>query len=320
MNFRGFVALFLALGGLSAVRADDPVIFRSDVALIRVDAQVVDRDNRTITGLGPQDFVLRDSGKQQKIQSVDSEKLPIDLLLLLDVSGSMRPHLQRIASASGEMMRQVRDGDRIAIMVFDSWTRVRMPFSSGRSEVEREMQRLLDQETFGGDTDISRGLLDAASYLGHTGRLEARKAIVIVTDDRTLGNRDTEGVSRALTRADTVLSVLIAPDAVLYRNMGRNGGANPGGVQIGGGLRSAGTEEIAIRSGGDSMPAENAYSLESTLARIRQRYALNFYLPESTRASEEREIQVELAEAMRSQYPGASVRYRRSYYAPSATR
>jgi VWFA-related protein len=317
MRLKGIVALFFAVGGL--VRADDPVVFRSDVALIRVEAQVVDRDNRAITGLGPQDFILREGGMPQKVQSVDSEKMPIDLLLLLDVSASMRPHVQRIAWASREAMRQLSDNDRVAILVFDSQTRVRMAFRNGWSDVDREMRRLLNEETFGGDTDITRGLLDAASYLDHNGRLEARKAVVIVTDDRTGGNRDTEGVSRALTHADAVLSALIAPDAVLSRNM-RNGGGYPAGVPIGGGMQSAGTEEIATRSGGDSMPAENANSLENTLARIRQRYALHFYLPEGTKAAAERDIQVELVEAVRSRYPGADVRYRRSYYPPSAIR
>src|SRR5579864_1383110 len=232
----GSLSLFAALGSLAVVWADDPVVFRSDVALVRVDAQVVDRDNRPIAGLGPRDFVLRESGRPQTIQAVDSEKMPIDLLLLLDVSASMRPHVQRIATASHEAMRQLREDDRIAIMVFDRATRVRMGFRSGRAEVEREMQRLLDQENFGGGTDITRGLLDAASFIGRVGRPEARKAIVIVTDDQTERNRDVEGVSRALTRADAVLSALIAPDAMRNRDMRRNGGGGyPGGGYPGGG-------------------------------------------------------------------------------------
>src|SRR5215472_5329140 len=200
--------------GATNVLADDPVVFHSDVSLVRVDAQVVDRDNRTITGLGPKDFVIRDSGRVQKIQSVDSENLPIDLLLLLDVSASMRPHIQRISSASHQAMRQLRANDRVAIMVFDRSTRIRMPFRSGQADVERELERLLDQETFRGGTDITLGMYDAADYIRRQGRLEARKAIVIVTDDETERNRDEEGVSRALEKADTVLSALIAPDAM----------------------------------------------------------------------------------------------------------
>jgi VWFA-related protein len=344
-----YLVSFVIAGCLTPVWADDPVVFRSDVSLVRVEAQVVDRDNRTITGLGPRDFVLREGGQVQKIQSVDSENVPIDLLLLLDVSASMRPHIQRISSASHEAMRQLRDDDRAAIMVFDRSTRVRMGFRNSRGDVERELERLLDQETFRGGTDITLGLMDAASFVRREGRPEARKAIVIVTDDETEFNRDVDGVSRALTRADAVLNALIAPDAMGYgRNRGgypgggypggggggggglggiifgqprRNPGGYPGGGYPGGpvgrGTQSAGTREIALRSGGDSMPVDDYYALQDTLARIRQRYALHFYLPPGVRAGDERQIQLELADATRSRFPGADLRYRRSYYAPA---
>src|SRR5215469_4912259 len=167
--------------------ADDPVVFRSDVALVRVEAQVTDRSNRTITGLGPQDFVVREGGAVQKIQSVDSENVPIDLLLLLDVSASMRPHIQRISAASHDALRQMRADDRIAIMVFDRSTRVRMGFGNSQ-DGERELERLLYSETFRGGTDITLGMYDAADFLRRGGRPEARRAIVIVTDDETERN------------------------------------------------------------------------------------------------------------------------------------
>ena len=336
--------LFLAaLVFVGLARADEPVVFRSDVSLVRVDAQVVDRDNRAITGLAPRDFVLYEGGRPQKIQSVDSENLPVDLLLLLDVSASMRPHIERIASAAHEAMRQLSDRDRVAIMVFDRQTRVRMGFRNSQSSVDRELERLLDDETFRGGTDITRGLLDAVDYVRREGRREARKAIVIVTDDQTERDRDVEGVSRALTRADTVLCALLAPDAQRGRGAGRNSGGNPGdgGGPLGGPLggiifgsprgrggypgggstgsrtKSAGATEIARESGGDTMRVDDAYALQDTLARIRQRYALHFYLPPGVRAGEEREIDVELADAVRSRYPGAEVHYRRAYFAPA---
>jgi hypothetical protein len=74
--------LFLAACFWSGpARASDPVVFRSDVSLVRVDAQVMDRENRVITGLGPRDFLL-DQGRLQPVQSVDTENLPVDLVLL----------------------------------------------------------------------------------------------------------------------------------------------------------------------------------------------------------------------------------------------
>ena len=321
--------------------ADDPVVFRSDVALVRVEAQVTDRSNRTITGLGPQDFVVREGGALQKIQSVDSENVPIDLLLLLDVSASMRPHIQRISAASHDALRQMRADDRIAIMVFDRSTRVRMGFGNSQ-DGERELERLLYSETFRGGTDITLGMYDAADFIRREGRPEARRAIVIVTDDETERNRDVDGVSRSLSRADAVMSALIAPDAVRARGQygggfpadPNGGGGNvglggiilgrprqryPGGGGYGSHTQSAGTREIALRSGGDALQVEDSYALQETLARIRQRYAIHFYLPTGVRPGEERYVVVQLADAIRNRYPGADVRYRQSYFAPTGS-
>src|SRR5581483_7727622 len=144
---------------------DSGVVFHSDVALVRVDAQVVDSSNRAITGLTAQDFVLRENGKTQEIRNFESENMPLDVVLLLDVSASMRPHIQRIADAAHEALRVLQEGDRVAIMVFDRSTRTRMPFRSGVSNTEQELERLLNQESFNGGTDITRGMLDAAAYL-----------------------------------------------------------------------------------------------------------------------------------------------------------
>ena len=56
---------------------------------MRVDAQVVDRGNRTITGLRVSDFILREEGRPQEIRNFASENMPVDVLLLLDVSPSV---------------------------------------------------------------------------------------------------------------------------------------------------------------------------------------------------------------------------------------
>src|SRR5947209_8356771 len=165
--------LFVALsGGLLA--ADEPVVFKSDVAMVRVDAQVLDHSQRAISGLTKDDFVLRQNGKVQEIRNFSKEDMPVDVLLLLDVSGSMRPHVERIAFASQEAMHVLGPDDRVAIMVFDRSTRVRLPFRRAGDEIYNELQRLLRQETFDGGTDITRAMFDAASYIARNGRRDAR--------------------------------------------------------------------------------------------------------------------------------------------------
>ena len=79
------VSLLAFAGSLAA----DDVVFRTDVSLVRVDAQVVDSNNRAVTGLTARDFVLKEDGRQQEIRNFASEDMPVDVLLLLDVSGSM---------------------------------------------------------------------------------------------------------------------------------------------------------------------------------------------------------------------------------------
>jgi VWFA-related protein len=342
------ISAVFALATLRLLAADNPpaappasgdkleppaVTFRTDVSLARADAQVVDKDSRPIRGLHAEDFVLRESGKQQEIRNFQNEAMPVDVILLLDVSRSMDPHVRRIASASHEALRTLWDQDRIAIMVFDRSTRLRMPFRASRQEAERELERVFDDETFDGGTDITRGLIDGANYMERNARKEARRAIVIVTDDQTERDRNESNVLRALTRADCVLSALIAPDA-LHTGSSRQlfdedqlrrifGDLIPRGFgsrfTIGPHTQSAGTARIAQTSGGDSMAIDGASAFEDTMARIRERYALYFYLPEGVLPGEERAIEVGLSDAARRRYPGAEVHYRRTYLAPNGS-
>ncbi len=233
-------------------------------------------------------------------------------------------------------------------MVFDRATRVRMPFRAHRGgEVERGLDRVLDQENFNGGTDITRGIYNAIEHVKQNARRDARRAIVILTDDQTEFQSDESGLIRSLARNDIVLSLLLAPDVVQRQRrqtggvgfpgggqgwpggggMGWPGGGGRGGgrggpqVVLGGGgrgTRSAGTRIIAEDSGGDSMSVDQASALEDTLTRLRQRYALHFYLPEGARAGQEREVVVELSAGARRLYPDAEVRHRRSYVAPES--
>jgi len=335
-----------ALAAVSLFAEDPPVTFHSEVSLVRVDAQVVDQQNHPITGLRAEDFILREDGKQQEIRNFQSENMPVVLMLLLDVSRSMEPHVQRIAAAAHQALGVLGDQDRIAIMVFDRATRVRLAFGN-RQDAERELERVIDQEAFDGGTDIKRGLLDAANYISRHARHDARHAMVILTDDQTERDRDDAAVLRALTRADCVLSALIAPDALHTGSTKRTPRDDGFGswpddalsarlhemvppelrpyfdgsrsLTISGRTRSAGTSEIAGQSGGDSMAVDDASAFEKTLARIRQRYALYFYLPEGVKPGEQHALAVELSDAARRRYPGAQVRYRRSYMAPNGS-
>ncbi len=351
---RGVLLALVTVGALCA--GEQEVVFRSDVALVRLDVQVLDSSRGAVRGLQREDFELRENGRTLPIRNFAAENMPIDVLLLLDVSGSMRPHVETIARASHQALRVMGREDRVGIMVFDRMTRLRLPFNDSIEAVTMEFDRLLRQESFRGGTDITRGLLDAAEYVRRNARPEARRAIVILTDDRTERERDEGRVLRALDRAEAVLSLLLAPDAMgQYTSIpgggwpgGGGGGRRTGGWQIpgagggwpggvilgrrmpgggggpvvlggGGGLQSAGTPEIARESGGDDYAVNDAMALEQTLSRLRQRYALFFQLPAGTRAGEQRGVTVNLTASAARRYPSADLRYRPTYTAAGSS-
>ncbi len=330
--------IFLLLTAF-VLRADDPVVFKSDVALSRVDAQVVDRDGRAVGGLQVRDFILRIDGKIQPIKNFDAENMPIDILLLLDVSGSMRPHVEKMAEAAKLALNVLAEHDRLAIMVFDTFTRERLPFTNDRTEVTSELRHLVRAEGFNGGTRITSAMISAAQYVQKHARADARRAIVILTDDETQDAENEPKVETALGHAGAVLSFLQAPydPETISSSTGPmplpggrpNGGINfptgggwPGGGGIpGGGTIStpldpdhtAGTESIAADSGGDTMSINDAAALESTLSRLRQRYALHFYMPEDAIAKAQHSIRVDLSTEARIRYPEADVHARRIF-------
>ena len=333
--FRTLLLAALAPAVFLAQDADNPV-FRSDVSLVRVDVQVLDRTSRPVAYLQKEDFTLRENGKTLPIVNFASEKMPIDILFLLDVSGSMRPHVERIARAAQSALDTLSEDDRLAIMVFDRQTRTRLPFTPIGDNVYRQFDLVLDRERFNGGTDITRGMLDAAAYMQRHARKDARRGIIILTDDQTEFGRDDEGVGQALIDADAVMSALLAPNAMRGYPPGGGGGYPPSGRRRGGGgwgglgtivlgggggvslgrLSSAGTAEIARASGGDSMAVDGASALETTVARLRQRYALYFNLPAGARQGQQRRINITLAGDGARRHPDAELRYRQNYLAP----
>ncbi len=331
--------LYVVACGLAA--ADDTPIFRSDVSMGRIDTLVLDRTQHPIGGLNKEDFILRKSGTPIPIRNLAYEDLPVDVLLLLDVSGSMGVHVQKVASAAHEALAVLGAQDRVGIMVFTTRARLRLPFRQNLNEVERKLDNIVDSESFNGGTNINGALMDAAAYVEREGRHQVRHAIVIVTDDQAPAC-DQSRVLAELDRADAVLMVLLAPLFVGPYPAGSPQGGQPpvmgpwpGGGGLGGPLGgvilgrprrpstipgsppvgignprgpSAGSPSIARASGGDSLNVNDASSVESTFERIRQRYALYFYLPDGMKDG--RGMEVDLTDAARRRHPDAALQYR----------
>ena len=99
---------------------------------------MTDGDGRFIRGLTKDDFIVYDNGKPQDIVSFSSERVPVSLAMLLDVSGSMTD--EQLATARLAIHHFVFDlldtDDELLLMEFagngrilQNWTRDREKFS-----------------------------------------------------------------------------------------------------------------------------------------------------------------------------------------------
>ena len=99
----------IALGVLGA-SAQQPV-FRGESDTVRVYATVVDKDGRLVTTLVQKDFEVRDEGKPQPITVFDNSPQPIQLVVMLDVSGSMQGNLQLLRASAQQLFTRLLPDD-----------------------------------------------------------------------------------------------------------------------------------------------------------------------------------------------------------------
>ena len=88
---RTLLAAALVLMTLPAppVRAQKPV-FSSGAVAVRIDAQVT-QGKRPVPGLTAADFEVLDNGVPQRVSLVDSDEIPINVVLALDLGDAVAP-------------------------------------------------------------------------------------------------------------------------------------------------------------------------------------------------------------------------------------
>jgi VWFA-related protein len=124
--------------------------------LMRVNASVTDRNGRAIPGMSNSDFAVYEDGSERKVVDVTPATEPFNLVLLLDVSGSVEERIDFIRKAARDFLSTASPQDRISIISFHSDIRVISGFSTDR----RLLSKKLDEIDAGGAT----ALWDALGY------------------------------------------------------------------------------------------------------------------------------------------------------------
>jgi VWFA-related protein len=124
--------------------------------LMRVNASVTDRNGRAIPGMRDSDFAVYEDGSERKIVEVSPATEPFNLVLLLDVSGSVEERIDFIRKAARDFLKTASPQDRISIISFCDDIKVISGFSTDRSLLSRK----LDEIDAGGAT----ALYDSLAY------------------------------------------------------------------------------------------------------------------------------------------------------------
>src|SRR6201988_4520845 len=145
--------------------------------LMRFNASVTDRNGRAIGGMRETDFTVWENGIERRVTNVAPANEPFNLVLLLDVSGSVEERMDFIRKAARDFLRTTSPQDKISIISFRDDIQVISDFSRDRELLSRK----LDEIDAGGGT----ALYDALGYVlsEQIRRLRGERTAIVVMSD-----------------------------------------------------------------------------------------------------------------------------------------
>ncbi len=161
------------------VRALPPGKFVSQPAaqLMRLNASVTDRNGRAIGGLKESDFSVYENGEERNVANVVSTSEPFNLVLLLDVSGSVEERIDFIRKAARDFLKTASPQDRIAIISFRDDIQVISDFSADRQMLSQKLEDI--------DAGGATALWDSLGYVlsDTVKQLRGERTAVVILSD-----------------------------------------------------------------------------------------------------------------------------------------
>jgi Ca-activated chloride channel family protein len=291
------------LAALAALLAGGPLeaqpVFRSGVDLVNFGVTVVDRKGALVADLKPEDFVLVEEGRPQRLDFVvkgDDAAVPLRIGLLFDTSGSMEKDIALSRSAAIKFLNTLTRAEDMTLVDFDTEVRVtRYQQADFPRLVERIRSRKPDGYT---------ALYDALGvYLDGAGGDDGQKILVIYTDG---------GDTRSAMTFGDCIDLVKASDVTVY---GIGFLENQSSVaKMEQRLR---LQQLAEATGGQAYFPTSMKDLDGVYAKIVEeiaaRYTLGYQSSDATRDGAWRSVEIRVA---RSDLKGAKIRTRKGYFAP----
>jgi VWFA-related protein len=227
---------------------------------IRPQIELTIRDlTRQHLDVTPDDFTVLEDGVEQTVEGFEEALTPVNVMLALDASGSMRKDAEAATEAARAFARQLPGKDRVGLILFADRPRMAQDLTTIREFI----LRAIDQYQSAGGTALYDSIVDSLTRLRKT---EGRKAVVVFTDGRDEDNPGTGPGS--VHTLDQVLDQIKEVGATVYA------------IGLGPNVDRATLEKLAAVSSGEAyFPADVALlgdDYRRILENLRRRYVISY--------------------------------------------
>lgn len=184
----------------------------------RILARVTDINNRAVSDLQPKDFEVLEMGETKEILAVEPATAPFNLVLLLDVSGSVDNYVDFIRKTARNFVNTVNKDDKVALIIFNEDIKTLSTFTTDKGKLSES----LDTFDAGGGT----AYYDALAYtLIETLRplKGERTAIVALTDgDDNRSFLPFDSLLGSIQESGALIYPLYVPSGLIAANANNN--------------------------------------------------------------------------------------------------
>jgi Ca-activated chloride channel homolog len=290
------------------VGEEKEIVLEFKTQLVVVPFSVVDRTNRPVGDLKPEDLKLFENGQPAQLLSLQrSGAQTLNFALMLDLSGSMQPHLETARQAATRFFDRALapERDKAAVIAFQQEIVLAQALTNKKSDLKEALSRrhlVLSAGGVGGpaiDGDTKRlsgTALYGAIYIAVDEVLQSasgHRVIVLITDgyDSESGIELRDALDYAWRREVTIYTIGLGDPANLNREV---------------------LERLCTATGGRAFYPKSVAELDTIFNQIdedlRQQYVLSFY-PNAQASDTFRTIKIELPAR-----PSLTVRHRFGYY------
>ncbi|HTG93424.1 MAG TPA: VWA domain-containing protein [Pyrinomonadaceae bacterium] len=307
-----FFAATLILGFVFAAdvclgqRPSDDDVVRINTDLVVLDALVIDKKTgHPVRDLKSMDFELLVDDVRQQITYFSEDQLPLSVVLLLDVSGSVVPFIEEIGVSARAALERLKPQDEVAVMAYAEDSKLVQGFTKDRQLVTEKIIDASRVNTVGRGTFFNDAIRSAVSVMEKAANPVSRRVILVVSD-----NISSEHGSDKHLVVDLLESGIVVYGLVVRGKIGKFINMMTVGAMHG-------LDDYTQATGGELIGAkknEVDARLAELINHLRARYSMGFKPPETTLDGKLHRIKLKLSSSTLKRNGKLTVRTRTGYY------